>query len=74
MLLRLGAQGAWRAVQVAPKTAAAAAASAAAADAAVAVSGVLVVVELRVVSARCLRAAIQEVGERAGYERSGLAG
>lgn len=72
MLLRLGAQGAWRAVQVAPKTAAAAAA--ATANAAVAVSGVLVVVELRVVSARCLRAAIQEVGERAGYERSGLAG
>lgn len=68
MLLRLGAQGDWRAVQVAPKNAAAAAAAAA-----VAASGVLVVVELRVVSARCLGAAIQEAGERAGYE-SGLSG
>lgn len=58
MLLGLGA---WRAVQVAPKTAAAAA---------VAASGVLIVVELRVVSARCLGAAIQETGERAGYESS----
>lgn len=53
--------GAWRAVQVAPKAAAAAA---------VAASGVLIVVELRVVSARCLGAAIQEAGERAGYESS----
>lgn len=61
MLLGLGA---WRAVQVAPKTAAAVAA------AAVAASGVLVVVELRVVSARRLGAAIQEAGERAGYESS----
>lgn len=63
MLLGLGAQGDCRAIQVAPKTAAAAAA-------AVAASGVLVVVELRVVSARCLSAAIQEAGERAGYESS----
>lgn len=63
MLLGLGALGDWRAVQVAPKTAAAAVA--------VAASGVLVVVELRVVSARCLGAAIQEAGEWAGYE-SGL--
>lgn len=59
MLLGLGA---WRAVQVAPKTATAAVA--------VAASGVLVVVELRAVSARCLGAAIQEAGERAGYESS----
>lgn len=59
MLLGLGV---WRAVQVAPKTATAAAA--------VAASGVLVVVELRVVSARCLGAAIQEGGEWAGYESS----
>jgi hypothetical protein len=65
VLLGLGALGDWRAVQVAPKTAAAAAAVA------VAASGVLVVVELRVVSARCLGAAIQEAGEWAGYE-SGL--
>lgn len=56
VLLGLGAQGAWGAVQVAPKTAA------------VAASGVLVVVELRVISARWLGAAIQEAGERAGYE------
>lgn len=59
MLLGLGA---WRAVQVAPNTATAAAA--------VAASGVLVVVELRVVSARCLGAAIQEAGEWTGYESS----
>lgn len=58
VLLRLSAQGARRAVQVAPKTTTAAAA----------VSGVLVVVEFRVVSARWLGAAIQEAGERAGYE------
>lgn len=51
--------------------AAAAATAAAAAAVAVAASGVLVVVELRVVSARCLGAAIQEAGEWAGYE-SGL--
>lgn len=62
MLPGLGALGDWRAVQVAPKTAAAAVA--------VAASGVLVVVELRVVSARCLGAAIQEAGEWAGYESS----
>lgn len=59
VFLRLGAQGSRGAVQVAPKTAAAA----------VAASGVLVVVELRVSSARWLGAAIQEAGERAGYER-----
>lgn len=58
VLLGLGAQGACGAVQVAPKTAAAA----------IAASGVLVVVELGVISARWLGAAIQEAGERAGYE------
>lgn len=58
MLLRLGAQGDWGAIQVAPNTAAAA----------VAASGILVVVEFGVISARWLGAAVQEAGERAGYE------
>lgn len=53
LLLRLDAQGARLAAQGAPAAAA---------------SAVLVVVELRVVSGRRLRAAIQEVGERAGHE------
>lgn len=54
LLLRLGAQRARLAAQGAPAAAAA--------------SAVLVVVELRVISGRRLRAAIQEVGERAGHE------
>lgn len=66
MLLGLGAQGDWRAVQIAPKTAAAAAA--------VAASGVLVVVELRVVSARRLSAAIQEAGGEWAGDEGGLGG
>lgn len=54
MLLRLDAVGARLAAQGAPTAAAA--------------SAVLVVVELRVISGRRLVAAVQEAGERAGYE------
>lgn len=54
MLLGLDAVGARLAAQGAPTTAVA--------------SAVLVVVELRVISGRRLGAAVQEVGERAGYE------
>lgn len=65
MFFRLRAQGAWGAVQVAPK--------ATAADVAIVASGVLVIVELRVISARWLGATIGEAGEWACYE-SGLGG
>lgn len=54
MLLCLDALGVRLAAQGAPTAAVA--------------SAVLVVVELRVISSRCLGAAVQEVGERAGYE------
>lgn len=54
MLLCLGALGARLATQSAPAAAVA--------------SAVLVVVELRVIPGRRLGAAIQEVGERVGYE------
>lgn len=54
MLLCLGALGARLGAQGAPAAAVA--------------SAVLVVVELRVISGRRLGAAIQEVGERVGYE------
>lgn len=54
MLLCLGTLGARLGAQGAPAAAVA--------------SAVLVVVELRVISGRRLGAAIQEVGERVGYE------